>query len=367
MNAQDYLNRLIDDSDNNNIISAAGFAADKGQRAIIRSIQTGDPYLSPLEEAEILRRKFNWTEGARVSDVGRAYLNNFLLAPLLDVLDEKTQAQLEQVPIGYLTLRALNAHSFKSPEGDPIIVMNQGLPTLLSEYMEVQVEANAIREQQGPRAEHLYRQNWYRFLLEQFDNILPFDNNLVSAPYDLLETKATVKIKSSELFYVGFNLAASEMFVLAHELAHIYAGHLESSAIRSVAHDQAPLQEKRPLECYQLSWQQEFDADRLGFLHFLKAWPRCEIRPRMAQLVPPDIIAPFSFFELLHLFESNIASPDAYITHPPAIQRSRAILEMLWTLYNLEEPKTAIDTDLRDICLSFVRHMRALQEFKVYG
>jgi hypothetical protein len=111
MQAQDWLNQLIEASENNNRISADGFAADRGQRAMIRSLQTGRSLRSPMEEGESVRRKFNWMEGARVSDVGQAYLNNLLLPPLLNVFDEKDRAKLEKVPVGFLTLRALNAHS----------------------------------------------------------------------------------------------------------------------------------------------------------------------------------------------------------------------------------------------------------------
>jgi hypothetical protein len=190
---------------------------------------------------------------------------------------------------------------------------------------------------------------------------------MLETPFELLQTRTSIKLSPDELYYIAFNLAASEMFVLAHELAHVYAGHLENSAIRSIAHDQVDLLRKRPLECYQLSWQQEIEADRLGFFHFLKAWPQCELRFNKSELNPVDIIAPFSFFELLQLVESNISIPDAYMTHPPAIQRSGAIMDVLAALYDLKNPRNTMDTEVRDMCISFMGKMKGLQQFKVNG
>jgi hypothetical protein len=365
MTAQEWLDRLIEASDNANVIGADGFAADGGQRDKVRSLQLGRPALTPLDLNDELRDKYNWRAGARVSDIGRGYLHNILLPPLLDVLDEQTRAELAAIPVGFVTLRALNAHAFRTPDGDPVIVVNQGLMTLLSEFLEVQVEAAMMAGQRGAAAADKFRRDWYRFLLTQFDRIKPFDNGLLTAPYELIQAKASVKLEDAALYYVVTNLAASELFVLAHEFAHVYAGHLAESTVKGIVHDEVDLLGKTPLDCYQLSWEQETVADRLAYVHFLKAWPRCELRKLPGELRAEEVIAPLSFFELLHFVESNLALPDAYMTHPPAIQRCYAVMDVIALLYNFEKPEKDIDVEVRDMCLSFARHLRALQEFKV--
>ncbi|MFI1801129.1 hypothetical protein ACH427_27785 [Streptomyces sp. NPDC020379] len=259
----------------------------------------------------------------------------------------------------------LNARAFKSPCGDPIIVVNQGLPSLLSEFKEVQIEAVHLHDQADAATENAYRRAWYRFILAQFDGIHPFDNGMLETPGNLLQAKAAIRLPKPTIYFTYLDIIGAEMFVLAHELAHVSAGHLDAAQVHSVAPDgSAPSPDKESLTCYELSWQQEYEADRLGFLHFLKAWPHAPMHPPGFPITPPEIISPLSLFELLHLVESNLGSPDAYGTHPPAWRRAIEIIRIINEQCDLAAPENA---NLRALCASYGHHLETIQQFDIHG
>jgi hypothetical protein len=107
-----------------------------------------------------------------------------------------------------------------------------------------------------------------------------------------------------------------ETFVVAHELAHIYANHLDQANAKMLS--------IRPggtvsAEFYQLSQQREFEADLLAWQWYQEVWRSIPGVRELNEL--PGRIAPLSFFTMLDLVEKNVRVPDAYSTHPPALAR----------------------------------------------
>jgi hypothetical protein len=118
----------------------------------------------------------------------------------------------------------------------------------------------------------------------------------------------------------GISLAI-ETFVLAHELAHVHAGHLEGSA--------APKKRtgfEKPVEAdfYQLSHIQEYEADGIGWDWYQSSWKGVPV----LQSFPGNIarVAPLYFFLLLALIETNTSIPDSYSTHPSSLKRLERLI-----------------------------------------
>ncbi|MFD4477574.1 hypothetical protein ACFWPU_15880 [Streptomyces sp. NPDC058471] len=363
LSAEAYLELLIRQHENAVPLLPGTTGPNDGQRSHIRALQTGNTgiYAAAAKEENELIASLNLPENASAADVVRIYLRDQLHKPLIDSLDAQERVRLEVVPVGLLTLRMLNARAFKSPNGDPVIVMNQGLLNLLSEYKEMQMEAAFLSDQEGREFAEKYERSCYRFLLKQFDSISPFDNNsMLATPAELLEVKARVRMPEHAMWANQMTYMGAEMFVLAHEFAHVAAGHLDTADTRSVGPDGgSPSSTSTTLSCYKLSWQQEYEADRLGYLHFLKAWPVSSTR----EISPIEIIAPLTFFELLHLVECNLPRPDAYGTHPPAWRRAVALLQVTKREYRLLAPENA---NLRALCASFRRHLLAIQQLEIW-
>jgi hypothetical protein len=281
-----------------------------------------------------------------ISTVRRAreeFLNEELIDPILASLPRSDRDIIRKVPVGLLAIRTLNA-AVRSPNGKPVIVLNQGLLAIVSFWWEILASWGVIRDEQGPEEAERYLGQMYCFLLNFYVN-----NGQEQYP------RRFVRVKPEWMTRCLKNSIQTEMFVLAHEVSHILAGHLSARHVHTKA-----LQENTEFaEFYQLSHSQEYEADYRGLQLYLEAWPRS---PTLgAPLASIDVVTPLNFFAIQTLFEVNVRNPDAFLTHPPAIQRLVRLLSPV-----LREDLAEGHIELRNDAIQLIEYTRSMPDMSEF-
>src|ERR1041385_1661010 len=244
------------------------------------------------------------------------YINDYILRPFRATLPSSLQQRLEQIPVIVLPTRTVNACAAKIPGDGPIIIIDSGLLSMCHFYLETKPMLFAIRDKRGMDAAVSYVEDAYRFVVQYY-------RRSGEMPFPLPPAGLRLPVQHGVL--VALQIMALETFVIAHELAHIHAGHLDEHATERLSITEAS---DLKLEVYQRSWQNEYEADSLGWLWYQKGWPS------ISQLrdAPPEVVtaAPLFFFEYLALIEANV--PDIqqrYSSHPSAPQRYLNLLRQI--------------------------------------
>jgi hypothetical protein len=232
-------------------------------------------------------------------------ITTILLEPFVRTLPNDAQEALASIPLGVLPIRAVNAHVVRAPSGEPLILMNQALLNMVSYYMEVKMGVAALYMKKEFEVANKYLNYSYAIILGNFEKL--------GSDYP---TPSQMVRLSPEMFALAMmETLAVETFVIAHELAHVYAGHLEGSAVHEV---EIGRQDRRSVQFYQLSRQQEYEADRLGWMWYQQALPDLAFAEDLLTFAP---VAPLGVFVLLALVEKNFKNADAYSTHPSSMDR----------------------------------------------
>jgi len=201
--------------------------------------------------------------------------------------------------VGLLDLSEVNAKAIPAPNGGWLIVVNWGLPTFLYEI------ARAICT---------------RFVAQDSDGNRPFGESTpdlektcrwiaeIFAWYKGVGRPAAFDfpIHPAQIMVAGKLAIYAEQFVVSHEMAHFFAGHIET-----------PFNGRKymvnlPDEIPSSGWEQEFEADRVG-LRVL--WGKQDPALQREQL---DAYTGADFFlQVMSLYE-ELADIPASETHPPS-------------------------------------------------
>jgi len=208
--------------------------------------------------------------------------------------------------VGILDLPEANAKAIPAPNGGWLIIVNWGLPTFLYEVARAMSTRFKFQDSAGnrPFGESLVEfEETCRYIAEIFAWYRGVGR---PAAFDFPVHPAQVMVAG--------NLAAfAEQFVVAHEMAHFLAGHI-----------QTPFNGRRymanlPDEVPSSGWEQEFEADRVG-LRIL--WGRDDPDLRTEQI---DAYTGADFFlQVMSLFEELAEIPPAE-THPPSELRLKQL------------------------------------------
>lgn len=233
---------------------------------------------------------------------------NHLLPPLKAALPANFGSRLDEIPFVVLPIRSVNACVAKAPNGDPVVIIDAGLFAMCDFFVEVTSSVSLIADTKGwPSAqEHLITS--YRFIVDYY-------KNPSQSPYPEPHVPMPSRRRN-----VGLSITLGvETFVLGHEIAHIYSGHLDSAPIKKV--DLIDAGNVDASVC-QLSWEKEYAADSL-------AWDWYQL----ARSSSPHLtdaggkIAPLHLFQYMCLIDRNIPSHrDRFSSHPPSALRLAALL-----------------------------------------
>jgi hypothetical protein len=281
---------------------------------------------------------------------GRNVLLRELLGPLLAVLPRKDRRVIKQMPIAFAEIRSFNAQVIRAPNGKPLLLMNSGLPAVVSFYWEMLSSRARIHDGSGPLKATDYLSEMYCFVLNYFATGGQVAFPRVFIPMNEDEYRWLVIRRSIQV----------EMFILAHEIIHVLSGHYLTAPTRAVAADAG--NPGRTADFYQMSQEQEFDADWEGLRLYQSAWPHS--RWSGGQMDVFDYISPLYIFVLQALVERNIPANSLYSTHPSAQDRIAGLLGPIFTRELTRPEEVELRSQAR-ILLQLVDSVPYMTEFLV--
>jgi hypothetical protein len=267
-----------------------------------RSQQLGDPtFLDGYEKAASAA-----ASGKQPADEHTEYLKDQLLPSIIAVLPQDMSELIPSIGIGVLPLRSVNASASMTQSGNPVVLLDSGLFSMLSYFVESQMLLRNISSAHGMDEAVRFHENSYRFIIAYYEQS--------DLGFPIPETN--IQVTLDQLLAVTAASIGAEIFVLCHELAHIHAGHLNTAQHRMAI---VPSQQDRPLEVFRHDWGHEYEADEIGYEWYIKAAQQNGALKGFG--VPRSLLMPFTFFQLAAFVENNVDGIDRQ-THPPASYRA---------------------------------------------
>jgi hypothetical protein len=212
--------------------------------------------------------------------------------------------RLENIPVGCLPTRLLNAGAYKTPRGGAVILLDSGVILQLGMLVRSFLAYYTWNAPDHFAAGEPYcRDHSQTEFGRTIQSLAAFS---VTGDLELLRHITTWRCPSlpnydetMEHFAMGI-----ELFIMLHEYGHIALGHLESCATMSV-----PVRLAGELTLFTNSQMQEFEADQFAFECYASAG-----------FLPTDVATHCGL--LFHLFNlAELIRPPQTRTHPPALAR----------------------------------------------
>lgn len=250
--------------------------------------------------------------------ISQVHFRKTIVEPLLESLDEDTQKLLNDVWVGHLPIHRVNACCMHVPRTcTPVIIIYDKMFASLSFRSEATFITGELHKYGEEAA--------FRYLCHSSQKIVDYYNrDIPSLP--LYKLPQDVKLHSLLL------ASAQELFLVAHELAHIYLGHLDSAKRTSLN-----LQENDvSFEYFSFSQKRELEADLLA-----SKWI---IDFKNKKLAKDILVAANEFnfvmeiFAFIYFLETNaLKDAEKMKSHPPTAVRVRYIYSELKDSLNVSE------------------------------
>lgn len=281
----------------------------------LRQLQASMPYSGGIPEGILKQRREQLKDYADFLTTYEPSLENTekffrekLVAPFLACIPSDEARNLHDTPVGLLPIYEPNAWAIQTPSNDHLIVLHGEMLAVLSFYNEVKAATQQIYQQHGMDKATSFNRDCFRII---FDSFL----HKRSADFPPLPIKLDERLHQS----VQLMTCANELFIIAHEFAHIALGHtgkVHAVSLKGIG---------GLTQVSKVMWeqQQELDADLKAFkwLHQLDRNSE-SIFIRFAAL-SPTICA--EVLMLIHFLEAYIGFPDSTSSHPPALVRMKHI------------------------------------------
>lgn len=238
------------------------------------------------------------------------FLKDVLIEPFLDILPPQVSQELRSVPMGVLPTFNPNALAIQVPGNGPLIVLHSELLAAVSFYNELQLLAGRLLSKQkiGEAVQLLHSGHGFVvgcFGMERSLNYPILPDLPSSTDYDRVQMKTL----------------ANELFIIAHEFAHVHLGHLRGLATMPlVTRDNSVV-----VNVYNRNQQMELDADVQAVEWLARLRGRGTQKGALA-LPSVSVAMAVEVLMLVHVVEVNIPRNTRQSSHPPAIQRLQHIL-----------------------------------------
>jgi hypothetical protein len=266
---------------------------------------------------ELLKHRFEQVEGfesvySSIADSvstleqQEKWLLDEIVTPFLSNIPTEDARQLVDVPVGLLPIYEPNAWAVQTPGGENLIALHTEIASVISFYSELQIAIWKIHSENQELAYELHEKG--------FEAIFQSFRQQRKLAFPIIP----VKLTPQEFGVVQMKTFASELFILAHEFAHVALGHTGACV-------NAQLGMARKTHVRKFNWeqQQELDADlkAIEWLYHLKG----KNISTLSQLATKFPIMCAEALVLIHFVESHVGFPDATSTHPPASERLKNI------------------------------------------
>ncbi len=239
------------------------------------------------------------------------FYSNVLIVPFLRSLPYEVGASLRHVVFGLLPTYEPNACAIRAPDGGLLVILHTDLLAAISFYNEMQwLAARHLMAGDTDQARELLRRG-HHFIVNCFRN--EWHTNYPALPPTLGE---------EDFLRVQMKTMANELFVVAHEFAHIHLGHLGTLRSESIG----PRGKEVVVQRYDRRQQMELDADAQAVKWLANLYGRATGSTFLG-LPSQSVALCVEVFMLLHIVEVNLMNGAATSSHPPALVRLKHISE----------------------------------------
>lgn len=264
------------------------FKINHSNRDLKEIVETRKGQFTP-DEVERAKKIF---DGNYQEEIEKEYIKN-IINPFIETLPEKEKKIVKQVQIKILPTFEMNASAIKGPNGEFIIILHQQLITALGHYNEAQMICGQLK------LSGANDQKIASFLVESHKEIIKCYKYKDYLP----KFSQLPVILTRELYIASMEKSLiQELFLVAHEFAHIYLGHLSETEEKTI-HFQG--EENIQVEEYVKSQLQELEADALALKWIVNAFKK-EKLTLLSNVANKN--APYYAVELfmfLHMIEVN--------------------------------------------------------------
>lgn len=248
------------------------------------------------------------------------FLRQKLITPFLNAISSNARKRLENIYVGLLPTYDPNACVISVPGNGPLVVLHTELIAAVGFYNEWQFIAARILDKKWELGE--------RFV--NVGNILILDCFKEKKPnrFPLLPPI----LSEQEFFLVQAKALTHELFIIAHEFAHIYLDHLSSSYKKPMA-----VEDKvSDIPVFNKAQKMEFAADVLA-TEWLVSLKEIDQISSVLQMAQTSVAMAIEVFMMIHLVELNLGVPDENSSHPSALYRMKHILKQCGSILTADE------------------------------
>lgn len=250
------------------------------------------------------------------------YIKDMVATPIYNILNSDERSTLKDVLIDSISINKINARTFRTNENEYLIIITNRLMGLLHTWNEIQFKINMMKNPTKEEVAKAFAPIVDSYLTPNSNQALPiYSFEELPIEYSMLATMKTVM---------------HEQFILAHELAHIYFGHLsDTESISSFASDFKLRNFYENTE----SIKKEFEAD----IQAVKWISRMKNANKCISLYVEALV-------IFHYIECNTSFPSSKATHPASLLRLMNIRDQCNNLFsNCEYPLDEMINNCLDI------------------
>jgi hypothetical protein len=296
--------------------------------AYLRLLQKNVPPRAPAPFDEIIKLRsgeFNKTiaEMRRISNKysilslegQEKFLKDFLIDPFLRNIPPNISAELKDIRVGMLPTFNPNASAIQVPGNGPLIILHTELLAAISFYNELQILAGKhYLKSEFDEGSNL--QNFgHKFLVDCFRK-----DRTVNFPI------LPLTLSEKEMIIVQRKTLSNELFIIAHEFAHIYLKHFHKNKISALNIAGKGISIRR----YDMAQQSELDAD----IQAVKWLAYINDNKDKNDLTLPSVGMAVEVLMLVHIFEINQPRNMKTSSHPLAITRLQNISDKCESILN---------------------------------
>lgn len=228
-------------------------------------------------------------------DIKKHYIER-LTKPIFEVVSMEDRRLSDKVLVDIIPYHLPTARVFRADNDEYLIIINKRLLGIIYVWTELQVVS--IRKLNEDTDRKSFARN--------FGPIIDCIHNIYSGK--TLPVFNFDEIPPQITAVIGLKAMLSEQFIVAHELAHIYLGHLGNlNEIEFNEHIFSPY-------AFNTSQQNEFDADVQAVKWMMEVLKKQELDEDLLLLC-------VEVFVLFHLIQCNTCFPTEESTHPSAVSR----------------------------------------------
>lgn len=252
---------------------------------------------SEIKNEELIRKQNEVFSMVKNKDMIQKYMDNYIndmvVTPIYNVLNEDELSKLKDVLIDNIPIDKINATTFRTDENEYLIILTNRLMGLLHTWNEIQFKINMQENTTKEEVSKAFAPIVDSYLTPNSNQALPiYSFEELPIEYSMLATMKTIM---------------HEQFILAHELAHVYLGHLnDAKNISLLASDFELSNFYENTE----SIKKEFEAD----IQAVKWISRIKTANKCLSLYAEALV-------IFHYIECNTSFPGSKATHPASLLR----------------------------------------------